>query len=128
MSLINRTIPNDLVQAHGIVALCREFNWKSIAIVYINDAYGVYLSLGIQELVIEYGITAASMPITYEDDNSYTYAAEQIKELGIYIIVLVIHSTVTPFIEFEEAGILGYPYFYLGVDIDDHVGPKTIGK
>ena len=107
---------SDALQSDGLIALCLEFNWNSIAVVYVNDPYGLFLSLGIQDLAKQHDISVTSIAISYENDVTYTYAANQIKELGIYIIILILHSSATPFIEFEEAGILGYPYFYLGVD------------
>ena len=97
------------------MALCETFGWSKIAVVYVNDAYGLYLALGIQDLAKELDIEVTSIAVTYADDNTYTYAADQIKAIGAYIIILIIHSTATPFVEFEKAGILGYPYYYLGM-------------
>ena len=74
----------------------------------------MYLSLKVQELAKENNIEAASIAVTYSNYDSYTYAAQQIKDLGVYIIILIIHATVTPFDAFEEEGIVGYPYYYLG--------------
>eukprot|EP01084_Bolivina_argentea_P177958 307696_1 len=111
-----RTIVSDVLQANGLIILCNTFNWTSIGIVYVNDAYGLYLSIGLQELAKLHGIKAVSISISYESDTTYYDAAQQIKDLGLYIIILVVHSTAHLFSAFEEEQITGYPYFYLGVD------------
>ena len=81
----------------------------------MNDAYGLYLSLGIQDLAKTYNIEATSIAVSYEDDVTYNHAAQQIKDLGVYIVILIIHSTARLFQDFAEEGIVGYPYFYLGM-------------
>ena len=100
--LCDRTIPQDSLQAEGLILLCRRFNWTEIAIVYVSDVYGTELSLELQELAHTYDIEATSIAVSYEGDESYTDAAKQIQGLGIYIII--------------EEGILGYHYYYLGCD------------
>merc|ERR1719162_1417556 len=72
-----RTIPSDAMQAQGLILLCREFEWTSVAIIYINDDYGLYLSLGLHELAEQYDISATSYGITYEDEETIVQAAEQ---------------------------------------------------
>ena len=114
-----RTIPSDGLQAEGIILLCNTFNWTSIAIVYINDPYGLHLSLGIQQLAKEYQIETTAVAISYEDESTYDYAATQIHNLGVYIIVVIVHnddSIQRLFSHFKDGGIMGYPYLYLGVD------------
>ena len=104
------------MQAEGLIILCREFNWTSIAIVSVNDAYGLHLSLGIQELAQQYDIATKSIAVSYEDEEgSYRYAARQIKDLGVYIVILIIHSSSKLFSVFKEYGIMEYPYYYLGI-------------
>ena len=109
-----RTIPSDRLQAKGLIALCVELGWSSIAIVYSTGAYGSPLSLSIQELAKEKDIYAASIGVTQDKVESLKFAAEQIKELEIYIIILIVQETVSdkvksPFHIFKKAGIVGYP-------------------
>ena len=98
-----------------MIELCTTFNWTKIAVVYVNDNYGLYLSLGIQELSIEANIDVTSIAISYEDESTFTHSAKQIRDLGIYIVILIIHTTGDLFAKYEEQGIIGYPYFYLGL-------------
>ena len=58
---VNRTIPSDAVQAKGLIALCIEFEWHSITIVYNTGAYGAGLSLALQELATTHEINAAAI-------------------------------------------------------------------
>eukprot|EP01084_Bolivina_argentea_P163256 284044_1 len=111
-----RTIPSDALQAEGLILLCVTFNWTSIAIVYVNDVYGLYLSFVLQNLGKKYGIDSVSIAISYDDDATYYDAAEQIQKFQTYIILLVVHETLGLFTAFDKAEIVGYPYFYLGVD------------
>ena len=83
---LRRTIPSDALQAKGLIALCVEFNWTSIAIVYNKGAYGAGLSLSLQELATSNNIEASAIAVSNEDQSTYLSAAELIKESGIYII------------------------------------------
>eukprot|EP01084_Bolivina_argentea_P064457 117556_1 len=113
-----RTVPSDALQAAGIVMLCDTFDWTNIAVVYINDDWGLYLSLGIQELSKQYGIDVTAIAVSEHDDITYEYAAKQIKDLDIFVTVLIIHHTsIGQFLhKFNDEGIIGYPYYYIGTD------------
>ena len=99
-----------------MIILCKQFNWTSIAIVYVNDAYGLYLSLDIQELARDNGISATAIVVTYGSESTYLNAAEQIKELGVYIIIVISSGYKSIFDVFKNESITGYPYFYVGTD------------
>eukprot|EP01083_Nonionella_stella_P043741 118040_1 len=113
-----RTVPSDALQAEGIILLCSTFNWTTIAVVYVNDAWGLYLSLGIQRISKQYNIDVTGIAVSEHDDITYTYAAKQIKDLGIFITVIIIHDTTVRQLmhTFDTQGIIGYPYFYIGTD------------
>eukprot|EP01084_Bolivina_argentea_P258488 435790_1 len=111
-----RTIPSDSLQAQGLILLCNEFGWTTIGVVYVNDAYGLNLALGIQNLGTLHNIDVTSIAISYEYDETYNHAAKQIKDLQIYIVILILHSTNNLFKEFAIENILKYPWFYLGTD------------
>ena len=116
---IFRTIPSDELQSEGIIILCEEFGWDSIAVVYVNDVYGLYLSLGIQRLGKDKDIDVSTIAVAYEDTDTYEEAADQILKLGVYIVVLIVHNTEVGiqslFQKFDELGIVGYPYYYIGL-------------
>eukprot|EP00485_Elphidium_margaritaceum_P007900 CAMPEP_0202709426 /NCGR_PEP_ID=MMETSP1385-20130828/21551_1 /ASSEMBLY_ACC=CAM_ASM_000861 /TAXON_ID=933848 /ORGANISM="Elphidium margaritaceum" /LENGTH=792 /DNA_ID=CAMNT_0049368687 /DNA_START=198 /DNA_END=2576 /DNA_ORIENTATION=- len=115
-----RTIPSDALQAQGIILLCQRFGWDKIAVAYVNDAYGLYLSLGIVELSLqdEYDIDTTAVSFSKGNTVSINNAVDQIATLDAYIIVLIVHDTdlMSMFSAFEAAGLTEYPYFYLGVD------------
>eukprot|EP01084_Bolivina_argentea_P275120 469103_1 len=111
-----RTVSSDALQAKGIVLLCHTFNWTSVAVVYVNDAYGLYLSLGIQASGQKYGISVTSIAISEYEGLTYDYAAQQIQDLNLFIII-IIKNNITPLVTaFDRAGIMRYPYFYIGTD------------
>eukprot|EP01084_Bolivina_argentea_P317240 550023_1 len=112
-----RTIPSDKLQAEGLAWLCNEFNWTRIAVVHANDAYGLHLWLQIQDLIItkNYDIDATSIAVSHENPETYKNAADQIKDMNIYIIILIVHDT-NIFQYFDHANITDYPHYYLGVD------------
>eukprot|EP01084_Bolivina_argentea_P182067 314389_1 len=113
-----RTIPSDDIQAQGLIALCKTMKWLSIAVIYISDPYGLYLSLGIKELSKTNNINVTSVGISYDDKSTYINAAEQIKSLKKYIIILIMFNNKISdlFTTFKDQGIATYPYFYLAVD------------
>ena len=102
-------------------------------VIYANDAYGLYLSLGIQELAKLNNISVTSIAIQYEDDITYTYAAQQIKELENKYIIVLIHNNggiIGLLTAFKKEGLTGYPYYYLGVDswLDSSVISQQFGN
>eukprot|EP01084_Bolivina_argentea_P278943 476775_1 len=113
-----RTMPSDALQAEGIILLCNTFNWTSIAVVYVNDAYGLYLSIGLQASAKKTNIHVTSIAISEYEDVTFIHAAEQIKELNIYIIVIIIHANYLTalFNVFQKQEMLQYPYLFLGTD------------
>ena len=115
---INRTIPSDDLQARGIVLLCQQFNWTKIAVVYVQDAYGLYLSIGISSGALDHDIEVISVGFARDELSTYDEAALQIQRANVYIIVFVVHdSDILPMFEsFEAIGLTGYPYLYIGVD------------
>eukprot|EP01084_Bolivina_argentea_P318399 552153_1 len=111
-----RTIPTDALQVNGTIELCKRFGWTKIAVVYVNDAYGSYFSLGMQEMSINTSIDITSIAISNKETQTYQHAAKQISQLKIYVIVIVSHSDAQLFDIFKAEGILGYPYYFLGTD------------
>eukprot|EP01083_Nonionella_stella_P001232 3601_1 len=113
-----RTIPSDALQARGIILLCNEFNWTKIAIVYVNDVYGLYLSIGIAELAREEGIEATAVAFSSDEPSTLRNAAVQVASLNTFIIVFIVHDTVLrlAFDAFKAIGLTGYPYYYIGAD------------
>jgi len=113
-----RTIPSDGLQAQGIILLCQRFNWTKIAVAYVNDAYGLYLSIGIVELSLQYNIDAKAVAFSRGSAVSIKNAVDQIKKLDAWIIVLIVHDSdsLSLFNSFDAVGLTEYPYFYLGVD------------
>ena len=77
------------MQAKGLIQLCITFEWKSIAIVYNTGAYGFGLSSELRELADQNDIETTSMSVEWDDKSSFVNAAQQIKELGLYIIVFI---------------------------------------
>eukprot|EP01084_Bolivina_argentea_P307356 531245_1 len=127
-----RTIPSDDLQSKGLIFLCQTFNWKRIVVIYANDAYGLHLALGIQQLGKLHNIDVTSIAIQYESDLTFLYAARQVKEIKKYIIILILNSDwVKSLLSiFESEHMLEYPYYYMGGDswIDSSlIGNKTFG-
>eukprot|EP01084_Bolivina_argentea_P282105 482821_1 len=113
-----RTMPSDALQSQALILLCKEMNWTSIAVVYVSDPYGLHLSLGITELAAENNISITSIGISSNDNKTSVHAATQIRILEKYITILIIHDVYIQdlFKVFNEEGIIGFPYMYLGVD------------
>ena len=78
-----RTPPADNVQSAGVIKLCTEFGWDKIAIMYVNNNYGVYLAISILSLALQENIEAYSIPFEHLSIESYELAAKQISELGV---------------------------------------------
>ena len=111
-----RTIPADNIQAQAIIKLCKLFNWDKIIIVYVNDPYGVYLNVNVMDLALDSNIETYSVSFEMDDITSYQHAAKQIKELGVFTILLIAHIDSLPdFIEYglKEEDVFGYPYYYM---------------
>ena len=93
-----RMPPSDSLQAAAIIALCQEFEWDKIVVLYVNNIYGVYLTTNILSAALENeqngGIAIETFSISYEesDNDSYTAAATAIKELEVYIIVMITYE------------------------------------
>lgn len=94
----HRTMPSDDIQAQCIINLCQTFNWTKIGILYYADAYGIFMTNILLELGNNNGIKSYSVSFfvtsTDEDNDSIVTAAETLKELDVYIIVLIPHSWV----------------------------------
>lgn len=84
--------------------------------VYINSVYGLYFSFEIQSKALDHGINVVSVSISDECDLSYHDAADKLKKLGVFIVVLVVHATDGLFNVLDDEGMIGYPYFYIGTD------------
>ena len=91
--------------------MMQKFNWTKIAVVYVNDAYGLYLSIGIADLSLAVGIEATTVAFSRDEIRTLDIAAEQVKKLNTYIIVFIVHiaDSKLAFEAFEEAGLTGYP-------------------
>ena len=122
---VHRTIPSDILQAKGLVYLCREYDWDYINIVHVEDAYGERLSLEIQEIADNYDIRAKRISLSYEQDEvelskqSFEDAAKAINASDSFVSILIIHSTNLSALFFDalrEEGVMGYPYYYIAVD------------
>lgn len=112
-----RTVPADDVQARGIIYLCKLFNWDTIAVMYINNNYGINLALSVLSFALDNDIETYSVSFEEFDISSYQSAARLLSQLDVYIIVLISYSEVVYDI-IQEAlipgGIFGYPYYYIG--------------
>lgn len=81
-----RSVPSDEMQGAAVVELCKMFGWDKIAVLYINNNYGVYFAVSIVSEATDAGIKAFSVPFEQDDNTSYAHAAKQIKSLGMYVI------------------------------------------
>eukprot|EP01084_Bolivina_argentea_P062281 113878_1 len=117
-SYFYRTIPDDSMQSAGIINLCKQFNWTTIGIIHDNDAYGIYLAVGILELSTQNNINVHAISYQRTDLNSIESAAKSIKNLNVFIIILITHgSDLSDVINaLISQNIWGYPYYYIGVD------------
>ena len=112
-----RTPPSDNVQSIGIIKLCQLFGWDKIAIMYVNNAYGLYLAVDVQTMSLENKIESFLISYELSDISSYQSAAKQIKSLNVFIIVLIAYAEMVPDIfEFalKNESMIGYPYYYIG--------------
>ena len=114
-----RSIPSDLLQAEGLILLCTTFNWTKVAVIYVNDPYGIYLSVELLNMANKHHIDVTAIAISiYDEQVAYIEAAQQIKELGIYIIITILHDSdiSTAFEIFQSEQIMQYPYYFIGCD------------
>ena len=119
-----RTISDDSLQAAGIVEILKYFQWTKVAVIYVNDVYGAYLAIEIMHLAsTDPNMQFEVAPIAYNygvsnKSNSIKLAVTQLRNTGVFVTVLVVHSDdlLYCFQELENQGLWGYPYYYLGVD------------
>ena len=112
-----RTPPSDNVQSIGIIKLCQLFGWNKIAIMYLNNAYGLYLTVDILNLALQYDIEAFSISYELFDKQSYEAAAKQIYNLNVYIILLISYGEMVYDIMYyglKPLGMNDYPYYIIG--------------
>ncbi len=76
--------------------MCAELGFKRIGVVYVNDNYGIYLTINILALAEELGISVSSVGYTQGDDeqtkSTIENAAVQLAELNVLVTVLIVHS------------------------------------
>lgn len=113
-----RSIASDAIQSKGIALLCARFNWTKIGVVHTNDAFGVYLTQNLLELGNKYGFETHAIAFVDENIASILNAVETIKKFEIYIIVVIAHESELNmlFTSLNQYGLMGFPYFYIGVD------------
>ena len=113
-----RTIASDYMQARGIALLCQQFNWTKIGILYTGDAFGVYLTQNLLELGNQYGFEAHAIAFADENYKSIINAVHTIQNIGVYIMVVIAHESElnVMFNLLDDNGLMGFPYYYLGVD------------
>ena len=87
-----RTIPDDTLQAHSLIHLCELFDWREIGVIHVNDNWGVYLAVKIAELATEKKIEVNSIAFERENHGSYDSAVRAMKQIGIFIIILITHG------------------------------------
>ena len=115
----HRVVPNDGLQAEALVQLCTHFNWTNIGILYVNDAYGIYLFSSILTRAAEipgFKITGVSFETTNE--KSIENGVNGIKTAGVLVtIILAFHADMEAVIyHFKNVGMWEYPYYFLGCD------------
>eukprot|EP00483_Globobulimina_turgida_P006283 UN06293 len=75
-----RTIPNADSVVKAYIPLCKYFGWNKIAIVYINDAYGVDHKDEIEIQAKEADIDVEAISFEYGITNNITTSEESIKQ------------------------------------------------
>eukprot|EP01084_Bolivina_argentea_P038481 71152_1 len=88
-STFYRTVPSDNIQAKTIVWLCETFNWTNIIILYYGNSYGIYLANEIHELVASKKHIKIHSISYIGNKESITNAAITIKQISVYIIILI---------------------------------------
>eukprot|EP01084_Bolivina_argentea_P104537 187175_1 len=114
-----RTITSDSLQAESIIYLCKIFNWTQIGIMHVNDNYGVYLAVSISELATSNSIEVNSIAFERNKNTSYRNAVVSMKEIGVYIILIVSHGDgdiKQMFKALTQENMVQYPYFYIASD------------
>ena len=91
-SYFYRVISNDKLQSQSLIELCKTFEWTQIGIIHVNDNYGVYLAVAISELATSYSIEVNSIAFERNKNESYTNAVASMKEIGVYIIIIISHG------------------------------------
>ena len=91
-SYFYRTIMNDELQSRSLIELCQIFNWTQIGIIHVNDNYGVYLAVAISELATTHSIEVNSIAFERNKNESYSNAVASMKEIGVYIIIVISHG------------------------------------
>eukprot|EP01084_Bolivina_argentea_P098753 177489_1 len=116
-----RTIPDNTLQAQALVKLCEHFGWTRIGVVYMHDDYGDNINKLIEETAAKKDIKVYSRFVSQTnayDNDTFRLHVEFIRDLSIYVTILMIDGNLMPtFLDIANAhGILGYPYFFIGMD------------
>eukprot|EP01083_Nonionella_stella_P024282 67113_1 len=110
-----RVIPDDHWQCSAIIELCKHFGWDTIAVLYVDSAWSMYIANGILELSAKNNISAHSVSFS-RSTASFQEKAAFIKSLNTYIIILIAYTTYpTIFKTLKEENLWGYPYYYIGM-------------
>lgn len=113
-----RTVPSDALQGKALVELAKEFEWTKLGVIYFDDNYGINLSKVIVDTALKYDIKVLKTHYTLNDDTSFESVANFVKENKLYITIIISKAKdVSEMLKyFDNIGILGYPYYYIGVD------------
>ena len=119
LEYFNRVIPDDTLQAKGLLELCKYFNWTNIGVLYVNDPYGTYLFSSISteaSQIPDFSVTGVSFKTN--NNASIRTGVEGIKTSNVWVTILLVHHTdIETVIQYlKDANIWGYPYYYLGCD------------
>ena len=60
-----RTIPSDTAIAKPIIALCKQYKWNRLGVVYVNDAYGAGYASAVVTEGTTHGVSVASTGFEY---------------------------------------------------------------
>eukprot|EP01084_Bolivina_argentea_P245890 411602_1 len=131
-----RTIPNADLAVKAYVPLCKHFGWNKIAIVYINDAYGVDHKNQIEIQAKDENIDVESIAFEYGISNQTTksetikQATDLIKKLEIYIVIIISSSADLRFVleQFEANNMLEYPYYYMFRTTQNSIKAQRLGN
>ena len=115
----HRVVPADTLQAQGLLQLCLHFNWRSIGVLYVNDAYGVFLHSVISTRASQldnFSVIGAS----YDSESliSINRAIDGLQKAGVWVIILIVHDSEFSAViqSLKDHDMWRYPFYYLGSD------------
>ena len=86
LEYFHRVVPADTLQAQGLLELCKLYGWTNVGVLYVNDAYGIYLFSGISTEASQIsGFSVTGVSFETGNMESIRAGVEGIRKSGVWV-------------------------------------------